>query len=151
MKTALLLLTMFVCNASAIQLKDLVGSWSGQRTETLSGTGTQYKITAEITSNSGGVVMASKGSSPIIGPYKARDVFSKDGKFSETITTSGFIVSSAKGSWKIKNGVIEITATGGNLSGKSHFSGVIQTFGKNQIKYKGTAGGSKVSFDVRRK
>ena len=150
MKTALLLLSLLVSHASAIQLKDLIGSWSGQRTVTLNGIGTQSKVTAEIAPRAGGVIIEARGESPSYGQYSARQVFTKEGKFLETVTALNYIVSSSKGTWKVKNGVIQIVASGGNLGGKIGIAGSIQTYGKNRIKYRGTSNGSKVSFNIRR-
>lgn len=151
MKTALLLLTLLASCAHAIQLKDLAGSWSGQRKETLNGVGIQFRVTVDATSHLGELVVVVKGNSPIYGPYKSRQIYTKDGKFSEKITAMGFIVASGKGSWKIKSGAVQIAASGGNLGGKAKVKGVIQKVGENQIKYNGSSNGAKVSFNLRRK
>lgn len=151
MKSALLIFALFVSNVYAIQLKDLVGQWSGTRKETVNGVGATTKVSIITISKSGSVATMVKGNSPLLGPFVAKENFSKDGKFTESVTTtSGFIVASNKGTWKIKNGLIEIKSSGGSLSGNVTIRGSIQTFGKNQIKYQGTSNSAKVSYNVKR-
>ena len=150
MKILILTSALLVANADAIQLKDLVGEWAGTRKETVNGVGAATKVTVKSVIKSGGVATVVKGNSTLIGPFVANEIFSKDGKFSESITASGFIVASNKGTWKIKNGLIEIRSSGGSLSGNVTIRGTVQTFGKNQIKYQGTSNSAKVSYDVRR-
>jgi hypothetical protein len=149
MKTLLILLVL-ASSVHAIQLKDLIGNWSGQRRDVVNGVGVQYKVTVESSAKAGGVVMIIKGFSPVWGPIRARETFKKDGTFSETLTASGFILASGKGKWEIRDGKIHINATGGNLGGKVRVAGAISKIGKNQMKYSGKSNGANVSFNLKR-
>ena len=127
-----------------MNLKDLVGSWSGSRTEIESGVGVTNKTTINGNIRSdGGVLLIEKGTSPIIGDYTSRDEFHKSGKYKGVSKTSyGLIISSSSGRWKMTKDGIAISGTGGNLSGTGKFSGLLRMPSKDRFVYSGRSRGT---------
>jgi hypothetical protein len=115
-----------VAPALALQPKNLVGTWKGSHKETKNGRGTIFKGTITGAKNSAGDIQLKEK----ITDYSltAKYTFRKDGKFASEAVLGGFqILSSYRGTWKLKDGKIVITASGtdGKLYGsvKSTSSG----------------------------
>lgn len=121
--------------------KDLLGVWSGKRTETEGKISTRFTI--DLTAKAkpdGTVVLVEKAKYPYT--YQATHTFKKGGKFS-TRTKGPDYVDSFSGTWKKKNGRLIINAKGEGTK----LSGYVQITGKGakrKMQYLGQAPGFKV-------
>lgn len=139
----LLALVFPLSNASALQVKDLVGNWRGTHREVKNGTGVTYQIVSKGTRRKDGTIqlvetVAAKSLS-------AKYVFKKNGSFScETVYAGFYIISSYRGSWKAGAGQVSVSGSGtlGKLSGKMKDS-------NNGFTFSGTAGSTKIKITAR--
>jgi hypothetical protein len=142
----LIFLIISAFNASAIQLSDFIGSWSGKRKETQNGVGLYSNIQIEGKYRpDGGVVLIEKGNWPTFGAYTSKHNFWANGKYSSTATTSyGLIIASTSGHWRKSSSHISTSGKNSNTSGTNKFKGTLKLVSKNKMIYSGNSGGSKL-------
>ena len=141
-----IVLLISVFNASAIQLSDFIGSWSGKRKETKNGTG--YYANIRIEGNyraDSGLLLVEKGKSSMIGSYTSKFNFYINGKYTTSATTDyGLILASGSGTWKKENGRIKIAAKGGNVDGPLRIHGNIKLISNKFTYISHNSNGTKV-------
>jgi hypothetical protein len=138
--------------ASAIQLGDFVGTWSGQRTETRNGSGTYSFAEIRVRQTaSGGLAITEIGESEMIGGnYIFKHSFKAGGKYQSTSYSSGYILATNSGTWSKSGNAISISGTQSSSNGKSHFSGLLKLVSKRKITYSGKSGGITVKISAKR-
>lgn len=106
-------------SAFALQMRDLLGTWTGKHQETINGSGFAYKTSLNGKKISDGTIRITERG-PLY-PYVSTYTFRKDGKFTSRVTSASgsSILSTYRGTWKSSNGRISILAKGtdGKLSG----------------------------------
>ncbi|MCW1914145.1 hypothetical protein OJ996_11195 [Luteolibacter sp. GHJ8] len=136
---------LFAACASAIELKDLAGNWSGLHIETVKGRKTTfistYSGTMPETADSLYLVETTTSPYPVTGTY----TLYKGGAFSSTAMVSGVILSAYYGTWKIKKGKIILSGVGTN--GK--FKALVSVDGSS-FQVKGKAGRLKLLMQANR-
>ncbi|MCB1132771.1 MAG: hypothetical protein KDN05_16730 [Verrucomicrobiae bacterium] len=141
------LLAILATQVSAIQLKDLLGTWKGKRTELQSGVGGYSNATliGKRTSD-GGVIVTEIGTSKWIGAYKIKHTFQKNGTYRSKQTLYGLILATSSGKWRIKGSAISISGVGRSSSGSSKFSGLLRKPTKKTLVYSGKSGSISVTI-----
>jgi len=156
MKNPIIITVIAVCvslatQASALQLKDLQGTWKGKRTEIRAGVGGYSSATIIGKRGSdGGIVINEIGTSKWIGSYKIKHTFKKDGNYRAIQTYYGLILSTSSGTWRSSNSTISISGVGKNSSGSSRFSGSLKMTSKTKIVYSGKSGTTSVKISATR-
>jgi hypothetical protein len=123
MKTCIPLLLTAICTSTtpalALQIGDLLGTWTGKHQETQSGSGFAYKTSLKGNKLPGGTIRLTERGA--LYPYASTYTFHNDGKFTSRTTSAGgsIIYSTYKGTWVKRNGRIALSANGtdGKLSG----------------------------------
>jgi hypothetical protein len=141
------LLIICASSANAFEVKDLLGEWVGRRKETKNGTGTYANV--RIVGKrllDGSVQLVEKGYSPSMGQYTAKHTFHRGGKYNDIITSYGYIRSTSRGSWKLHDGKISISA-----DGTSHSKGTVTQISEDQFKYVGTSDDIRLTINVHRR
>ncbi len=137
--------------AGAIQLRDLEGTWRGQRTEIRNGVGGYSSATLVGKRGSdGGLVINENGTSKWLGSYKIKHTFKKDGDYRSIQTRYGIILSTSSGTWRHSNDAISISGEGQNSSGSSRFSGTLKKDSRTKVVYSGKSGSTSIKISATR-
>ena len=140
-----------ICSASALSLSDFLGTWSGQRTETVNGSGTitAVKITAK-KSGSALSVTETGSSERIGGSYVFKHTFKSNGRYQSVVTSYGYILSTNKGTWRKSGGAIIISGSQSSAGGDDDFSGSLKLLTPSRISYTGKSGGATVKIKAKK-
>jgi hypothetical protein len=136
--------------ASAIQLKDAVGRWTGRHQETRGGVGSYTHILVKGKRLAGGgLLLTEKGNSAELGRYVTKYRFTKRGGFTQTTVAGGFVLQSATGTWEKMDGKIVVSGIGQNAGGSHEFRGTLRATAGERVKYTGRSGDVTVKIDGR--